>query len=332
LSRRVLSLVKDKIDMNDARSVLYYKCSEIFHNVLSGSWPEDMVVDQDLVEKNLRAGEFLIVLSYIGFSQILYTARGHFPGSQWVIQELSDMYEKYDYDYAYVQKFMDNLNLLTNKRRMQEALVESEAGIHFISKTGFQTWLVWIYTFKARSQFMLGDVRGATDSLGHAEKVMSQVSVVPTNGGEFLACKFLLALHNLERSLERDDKEASAKQRSRAFRAGKASLETAGKAVFFKTESLKLMGVYYWLIGKQRKAIKWWRKAIAEGQRLNARLELSRTYYEVGKRLLEPKSKYKELDGIKAEEYLEKARVMFEEMDLQWDLDELEKLRLHMGT
>jgi hypothetical protein len=78
--------------------------------------------------------------------------------------------------------------------------------------------------------------------------------------------------------------------------------------------------------------MQWWHKAIAEGQRLNDRLELSRTYYEVGKRLLEPKSKYKELDGIKAEEYLEKAHTMFQEMDLQWDLDGLEKLRLHMGS
>ena len=92
------------------------------------------------------------------------------------------------------------------------------------------------------------------------------------------------------------------------------------------------MGVYYWLIGKKRKAMQRWRKAIKEGQRLNDRLELSRTFYEVGKRLLEPKSKYKELDSIKADEYLEKARTMFDEMDLQWDLQELEKLRMHMGS
>jgi len=249
-----------------------------------------------------------------------------------MIQELSDIYEKYDYEYANVLKFVRKLYLLTKKWRMQEALDESAAGIHFISKTGFQLWLVWIYAFKARAHLMLGDVRGATDSLGYAEKVMSQVSVVPMNVGEFLVCKFLLALHNLEKSLESDDKETWVQQRSDALRAGKASLETAGKAVFFKTESLKLMGVYYWLIGKQRKAFQWWRKAIAEGQRLNARLDLSRTYYEIGKRLLEPKSKYNELDGIKAWDYLEKARVMFEEMDLQWDLDELEKLKIQIGN
>ena len=47
---------------------------------------------------------------------------------------------------------------------------------------------------------------------------------------------------------------------------------------------------------------------------------------EIGKRFLEEKSKYKELNGISAEEYLGKARTMFEEMDLQWDLDELDKI------
>jgi hypothetical protein len=32
------------------------------------------------------------------------------------------------------------------------------------------------------------------------------------------------------------------------------------------------------------------------------------------------------LNGISAADYLEKPRTMFEEMDLQWDLDELDKI------
>jgi hypothetical protein len=47
----------------------------------------------------------------------------------------------------------------------------------------------------------------------------------------------------------------------------------------------------------------------------------------VGKRLLDKKSTQKELKGIKAEEYLEKAKAMFEDLDLKWDLDNLTKLR-----
>jgi len=86
------------------------------------------------------------------------------------------------------------------------------------------------------------------------------------------------------------------------------------------------MGEYYWLINKQKKALKWWDKAIKKGEELGARPDLSRTYFEVGKRLLEPDSKYKELNNISADEYLEKAKTMFQEMNLQYDLDELDKV------
>jgi hypothetical protein len=50
------------------------------------------------------------------------------------------------------------------------------------------------------------------------------------------------------------------------------------------------MGIYYWLPGKEKKDLKWWTKSIKEGERLDARLELSRTYMEIGKHLLEPRS------------------------------------------
>ena len=85
------------------------------------------------------------------------------------------------------------------------------------------------------------------------------------------------------------------------------------------------MGRYYWLIGKQRQALAWWTRTILEGERLGARPDLARTYFEVGKRLLEPQSRYRELNGISAKEYLDKAEKLFREMDLQWDLEQLER-------
>jgi hypothetical protein len=116
------------------------------------------------------------------------------------------------------------------------------------------------------------------------------------------------------------------KNRKSAFSTGSKAVKNSKKAHVYRTEALRLMGTYYWLIGEQRKAIKLWGKSIQEGEGLGARVEVSRTYFEVGKRLLEEKSKYKELTGIKAEEYLAKAKTMFEEMDLQWDLDQLERI------
>ena len=86
------------------------------------------------------------------------------------------------------------------------------------------------------------------------------------------------------------------------------------------------MGIYYWLIGNQQKASKWWNRSTAEGERLGARIELARTYREIGKRFLEKESRFSELNGIKAEEYLDKARVLFEGLNLQRDLEELDAI------
>ena len=84
-----------------------------------------------------------------------------------------------------------------------------------------------------------------------------------------------------------------------------------------RTEAFNFMGRYYWLINNQAKALKWWDKSITEGERLGAKTELSRTYFEVGKRLSEIKSKYRELNGIESDGYLKKARIMFEEMEMK---------------
>jgi hypothetical protein len=48
----------------------------------------------------------------------------------------------------------------------------------------------------------------------------------------------------------------------------------------------------------------------------------------VGKRLLETGTKYKKLNGIDAKGYLEKAAVLFEEMGLERDLDNLKEIIL----
>jgi hypothetical protein len=84
------------------------------------------------------------------------------------------------------------------------------------------------------------------------------------------------------------------------------------------------MGLYFWLIGKQSKALKWWNKATQEGERLCAKPDLARTYWEIGKHLMEPRSKYKQLNGINAKDFLRRAKIMFKDINLQQDLYELE--------
>ena len=112
----------------------------------------------------------------------------------------------------------------------------------------------------------------------------------------------------------------------KALKSGKQEMKIVRKLAQDRTTAYRHMGVYYWLIGRKKKAHLWWNRSIKEGERLNARVSLSRTYFEVGKRLLEKGSECKTAKDIKGEEYLKKAGAMFESMNLQWDLNELECL------
>ena len=65
--------------------------------------------------------------------------------------------------------------------------------------------------------------------------------------------------------------------------------------------------------------------AIETGERNNCRFKLSRACFETGKFLSDPNVKYNELNGHSASHYIKKAKAMFVEMDLQWDLEEYKK-------
>ena len=66
-----------------------------------------------------------------------------------------------------------------------------------------------------------------------------------------------------------------------------------------------------------------------EGKRLGAKPDLARTYLEIGKRLLEDQNKKQEINGLTAESYLQMARQIFEEIDLKWDLNEIDRIVSH---
>ena len=58
-------------------------------------------------------------------------------------------------------------------------------------------------------------------------------------------------------------------------------------------------------------------------------MELSRIYFEIGTRLRDEQSPYRELNGIKGDGYLEKARSLFADLDLKWDLEKLDLMRIY---
>jgi tetratricopeptide (TPR) repeat protein len=211
-------------------------------------------------------------------------------------------------------------------RKLSEAINAAEIGISYASKTCDLIVLSQIYSIKARIQVFMGDIDGAEQSLENAEKIKSEM-MLPFYLVEMHLSRFLMNIYKLEQLSIIENKNFNFHYRRQVLKIGKKTAMITKKTVYNNVELFRYMGTYHWIVNKQRKALKYWTKSISEGERMGARPELARTYFEVGKRLFEKKSTQKHLNGIKADEYLEKAKDMFEDLDLKWDLHNLTKLR-----
>jgi tetratricopeptide (TPR) repeat protein len=241
-------------------------------------------------------------------------------------EKLSEIGDTYENDVAKMYKNIVNTILKIASRKLNGLINEIDETIVFAKKIVFKRYINYFYANKARTQLLLKDIEGAQKSISIASEYLSEVKDIPYYHCIFLLCQFDKDICRLETTIHSDNKAVITSIRKQAFMAGKNAIRVSKKSASEQTEVVKLMGKYYWLIGRQGKAFKWWSKAVKKGEELGARPDLSRTYSEIGKALLDPKCNYKEWNGMSAQEYLDKARTMFQEMDLQYDLDELDKI------
>jgi tetratricopeptide (TPR) repeat protein len=326
LSGRILNLVLERIDRNEIKSFIIYDLTETLHNYLKGNWNSISDHNDDLVNDNLSMGEIYWASQHLHWHCLPKIYQGNFKISNMLIMRLNDIYEVYENDFTFLLKQLLNTGFLMECRRFHDALIEIEQGIEFSKKTNQPLALIHMFSCKSRVQLLMGDIEEAGLSIEHANKTRHEVISAPWQLSNFRIGKLEHDLYLMEKAKKNDNKRKYAEHRKKSLKSCDKLLKLTRKVAQHRTEAYKLVGVYYWLINKQRKAFKWWNKSINEGKRLNARLGLSRTYFEIGKRLSEPKSRFDNLKGMKAEEFLEKAKTIFEEMDLQWDLDELAKM------
>jgi hypothetical protein len=306
-----------------------YVCVSNGIYVCQGTWRKIKDLDEALLNAALGIGDLWNVSVSLWFYGLVIWEKGEFGHLKVVIDKLYEIGDTYDFDQSIIYARGLNVYYLLEERDMHGALSEAERGVSYARKKGIEISEIASLSRKAEVQCLAGDVEGAHDTISQASELYEKKALVvmPYFIASYMAVCFFIEIEALKNAIASHASSDVAQIRKRAYNAGKAAVKNSRKYAPYRVKILRLMGLYYWLIGKQGKALKWWGKSIQEGERLGARLDLSRTYFEVGKRLLEPQSKYKELNGINAQSYLEKARVMFEEMGLERDLDDLERLK-----
>ena len=321
LSRKVLDFVKDKIDAADTKSKIYFCFSKLIHDFFTGDWDGAADFDHGMIDRGLKIGEFFFTTNCLDLLCHLNIERGNLALARQFIAKVGEISDVYDYDIAENERHFLRTLFLIKLVKVPEALKDAEAGIAFAHKRGYTSESLSLGAFKAKAQVLSGDLLAARKTLQDLDKIRSSENVVPLSLSWCLTSRFLLDLGLLAEAGTSGDLRRLKDVRKRALRSGRAMLRNSRKIASERTETYRLMGVYFWKNGKQDKALKWWAKSLREGEKLGAALELSKTRLEIGQRLRDKESRHETLAGISGRQFLDMAKPVLEAWNLQADLD-----------
>jgi tetratricopeptide (TPR) repeat protein len=239
------------------------------------------------------------------------------------IQKLNETAESMDNSHAKAQMYRTSVPGYFRFRKLDVCQNLFEEAIDYTSRTGHSAMLLVIYSSKSQLLTLKGELTQARKAFTEAENLIDRHKIIT-----IYHCPYLLAKAKLEFA---ELKEMSANniqfksQLKTLLRSADKLISKSKKMKGSLTESYLIKAGIFQHLKKYKKAFKNLQLATQTGDKYNGRLELSRAYFETGKFLSDPKTKQKQLNGLSGKDYLEKARLMFEDMDLQWDLEEYHK-------
>jgi len=325
-SKRIIKRSESLIDKNNIKELLCYKLYHFFYNLVSGNWSECEEYDEKLANLNLEKGRTWLVATYVSLHGTLKIEQGRFAQAKILANKLKEIWNVFEYQNAKGLHYSLEIRLFFKQRRIQDVKVVLENGISFQKKCFEELRLSYFLGIKAYIDLLQNNPIEAKISLTQAKEIStSKGRVIPLYISSYFLSRFLFDLNNLERSLLSDDNLNILKCKKKTFLSAKKALKTANKFAPDKIEVSKLMGSYFWMLNKQKKALKWWGQSLLEAEKMGSFPELYRIYFEVGKRLFEPESNFKELNSIKRKAYLLKAKTGFKSLNLKYNLDKLEQ-------
>lgn len=324
LGRKILDAARDKLASSDERLILTYDLLQTSLNYFSGYWDAIPSHDNELVRRNLQLGEVWSASLHYYWHGFLYLYQGKLDDCAYVLERLAEIVSIYGNDLTRLLWLILNTKWQVETRRIEAATREIDRGIAFLQRRGFPLSLIDLYTCRTSVDLLNGDLEGAARHLQKADKIRSDMGANPSQLCNFFKSQLEYYLQRYAAASGRDFSGKADDYRRLAMKAGRRLNRLTRKTAQHRTEGLQLMGTCCWLSRQPAQAFAWWRRAVAEGKRLNARLELSRCYAGIGKCLLTAPVGYSRFDDLDSRTCLDMARQMFAEMGLRADLEDIE--------
>ncbi len=324
IARKMLEYARSYIEAGDSVNMFLYQGWEICLDMLCGKWDRHLEYDEKVIDMSLQSGELFGPTAHCLFAGILRAIKGEFQEAQLYIDKLKETGEVYDNDYTRVLKYLLNARCLLWSRKLYDALEEVGTGLPLATKGQQNPDILTLLGVQAHSRALLQDLDAAEQAIKRGDELEArEKQSSPLDIACFHIGRSFYHVCRLESVVKDGKKKEAIRWGKLARRSLKVALKTSKKYFPGLAEVYRYLGVYQWLTGNQKKALVWWGKSIKLAEKIGARPDLGRGYLEIGRRLLEKGSESREFNGLRPADYLEKARTLFEEMKLGWDLEQL---------
>jgi tetratricopeptide (TPR) repeat protein len=317
LSKKILEL--SGRDIEKATSFLqfeYYTYCKM-HQFFAGDWKPDPKLDE-LYAFGMQRGEFFNITILLMFCGFINIELGLENETNKILKRLKTVADEFDSEHTTAQYYRIKVVAAYKFRKMELSVSDATKGIEFTSNTGHLAMLQIIYCMRSMNAAISDDLETARSDMKEVEKLMPAFKKIKI----WYSTYFLAKAYLLTEELRRNPEDIYIKKT--LIRTCRSAIKQSAMVPNNLIESYRITGNALWLTGQKKNAIKHYRKSIQAGEKVNGRLELSRTFFELGKRLLSNGQSQK-VKGLSGQDYIDKAHRLFTEMNLTYDLKELER-------
>jgi len=271
--------------------------------------------EEEIFKQGIQIGEHWSVTTYYHHGGHCIIESGNQKLALYFIQRLKEVAEIFENSYSLVLSQRLEALYSLKFRNIENALNKTKDAISLSKKTNYTATIIALCCIRSIAFSLKSQPSEAKTTLSEAKNFLGDIKW-PDLLSRYLIAKSYIEIAEFKMQNNSDGKIM--------LKTSNQLIKYAKKARKNLTEAYRLHAIVFWLLNKSSRAFKNFEKSIKAGITYDCKLELSRTYFEAGKFLRDPKNKKDRINSMNGAECLMKAKSMFEEMNLQWDLNEYE--------
>jgi class 3 adenylate cyclase/tetratricopeptide (TPR) repeat protein len=316
LAEKVLNLSHKELASSSSLVQLEFNTYQKMHQFLKGDWKPDPGMDE-FVSVATKRGDIFNLTIYLMFCSFIAIELGLEEETFQNLQKLKSIGQEFESDHTMAQYFRLKSLALFKFRKAEQFFPLTSEGIEFTRKTGHLAMRQIIHSMRSIFASLSGDLETARAELREVEKLVPSTKKIKIWHSTYFLAKAYLLLEELKRNPE------DSKICHQLIRTCRLAIKHSKMVPSNLIESHRITGNAFWMAGRRKSAIDHYKRSIKEAERVHGKLEMSRTYFELGKRV-SSNGDADPVGGLTGAEYLEKAGKLFVDMGLEYDLKELE--------